>query len=133
MVAPNESARLAKKLIAETCEREGIQPGQLKVHADRGSSMRSKLVAQLLADLGVTKMHSRPTVSNDNPFSEAGFKTIKYCPDFPERFGWIEDARSHGVDFFAWYNDEHYVRGGVMRRPGSTCVSSFASLLKCCA
>jgi putative transposase len=117
MVAPNESATLAKKLIAETCERQAIQPGQLTVHADRGSSMRSKLVAQLLADLGVTKTHSRPSVSNDNPFSEAGFKTLKYRPDFPERFGCIEDARSHGVDFFAWYNDEHYHSGIGLQRP----------------
>jgi len=74
MIAPRESDALAEKLIAETCERQGIQPGQLTVHADRGSSMRSKVVAQLLADLGVTKTHSRPHVSNDNPFSEAGFK-----------------------------------------------------------
>jgi putative transposase len=117
MVAPNESATLAKKLIAETCEREAILPGQLTVHADRGSSMRSKLVAQLLADLGVTKTHSRPSVSNDNPFSEAGFKTLKYRPDFPERFGCIEDARSHSVDFFAWYNDEHYHSGIALQRP----------------
>jgi putative transposase len=119
MVAPNESATLAKKLIAETSEREGVQPGELTVHADRGSSMRSKLVAQLLADLGVTKTHSRPSVSNDNPFSEAGFKTLKYRPGFPERFGCIEDARSHCVDFFAWYNDEHYARAVVMRSPRS--------------
>jgi putative transposase len=101
MVAPNESATLAKKLIAETCERQAIQPGQLTVHADRGSSMRSKLVAQLLA------------VSNDNPFSEAGFKTLKYRPDFPERFGCIEDARSHGVDFFAWYTSPTAPHGGL--------------------
>jgi len=117
MVAPNESATLAKKLIAETSEREGVQPGELTVHADRGSSMRSKLVAQLLADLGVTKTHSRPSVSNDNPFSEAGFKTLKYRPGFPERFGCIEDARSHCVDFFAWYNDEHYHSGISLHRP----------------
>jgi len=95
MLAPGESATLAEKLIEETCERHGIEPGQLTIHADRGSSMRSKLVAQLLADLGVTKTHSRPHVSNDNPFSEAGFKTLKYRPDFPERFGCIEDARAY--------------------------------------
>ena len=80
---PNESATLAEKLIAETCDREGIEPGQLTVHADRGSSMTSKLVAQLLADLGVTKTHSRPHVSNDNPYSEAAFKTLKYRPWLP--------------------------------------------------
>lgn len=111
MVAPKESATLAERLIAEACARQRIAPGQLTVHADRGSSMRSKLLAQLLADLGVTKTHSRPHVSNDNPFSEAQFKTLKYRPEFPDRFGCIEDARHHCVDFFAWYNDEHYHSG----------------------
>jgi putative transposase len=117
MIAPRESDALAEKLIAETCERQGIQPGELTVHADRGSSMRSKVVAQLLADLGVTKTHSRPHVSNDNPFSEAGFKTLKYRPDFPERFGSIQDARAHSVDFFAWYNAEHYHSGIGLQTP----------------
>lgn len=117
MVADGESATLAEKLIGETCERQGIARGQLTIHADRGSSMRSKLVAQLLADLGVTKTHSRPHVSNDNPFSEAGFKTLKYRPDFPERFGCLEDARSYCVDFFAWYNDEHHHSGIGLHTP----------------
>lgn len=117
MIAPRESATLAEKLIAETCRREGIERDQLTVHADRGSSMRSKLVAQLLADLGVTKTHSRPHVSNDNPFSEANFKTLKYRPDFPERFGCIEDARAYCVDFFAWYNGEHYHSGLGLQTP----------------
>jgi putative transposase len=117
MVAPRESAALAERLIAETCERHGIQPGQLTVHADRGTSMRSKLVAELLADLGVTKTHSRPHVSNDNPFSEAGFKTLKYRPDFPARFGSLEDARAYCVDFFAWYNAEHYHSGIGLQTP----------------
>ena len=117
MVAPRESAALAEKLIADTCEREGIQPGQLTIHADRGSSMRSKAVAQLLADLGVTKTHSRPHVSNDNPFSEAGFKTFKYRPGFPDRFGSLEDARAYAVDFFAWYNTEHYHSGIGLQTP----------------
>jgi len=90
MVARRESAALAKKLIAETCKREGIESGQLTLHADRGSSMKSKPVAFLLADLGVTKTHSRPYVSDDNPFSEAQFKTMKYRPEFPDRFGSIE-------------------------------------------
>jgi len=107
MVAHRESARLAQKLIAETCARQGIAPGDLTLHADRGSSMTSKPVALLLADLGVTKTHSRPHVSNDNPFSEAQFKTLKYRPDFPERFGSIEDARAHCRVFFPWYNTEH--------------------------
>jgi putative transposase len=108
MVAPGESAALAAKLIEETCARQRIEPGQLGLHADRGSSMTSKPVAFLLADLGVTKTHSRPHVSDDNPFSEAQFKTLKYRPDFPERFGGLEHARAHCQDFFPWYNVEHH-------------------------
>jgi len=108
MVAHRESASLAKKLIAETCERECIAAGQLTIHADRGTSMTSKPVAFLLADLGVTKTHSRPHVSDDNPFSEAQFKTLKYRPDFPARFGEVEDARGHCKDFFGWSNHEHH-------------------------
>jgi len=107
MVAHRESAQLAQKLIAATCARQGIAPGDLTLHADRGSSMTSKPVALLLADLGVTKTHSRPHVSNDNPFSEAQFKTLKYRPDFPERFAAIEAARAHGQVFFPWYNTVH--------------------------
>jgi putative transposase len=107
MLAHRESAALAERLIRETCERQGILPGQLTVHADRGSSMTSKPVALMLADLGVTKSHSRPHVSNDNPFSESQFKTMKYRPDFPDRFGSIEHGRAHCGDFFAWYNREH--------------------------
>ena len=98
--AARESAALAEHLISETCLKHRIQPGQLTLHADRGPSMRSKPVALLLADLGVTKTHSRPHISNDNPFSEAQFKTLKYCPQFPERFGSIEDARAFGQVFF---------------------------------
>jgi putative transposase len=112
MVATRESAALARKLIGESCEREGIQPGQLTVHADRGPSMTSKSLALLLADLGTTKSHSRPNVSDDNPFSEAHFKTLKYRPDFPERFGSIEHARAHCRAFFEWYNGEHR-HGGI--------------------
>ena len=108
MVAHRESAALADKLIAQTCARQGIVPGQLTLHADRGSSMTSKAVAFLLADLGVTKTHSRPHVSNDNPFSEAQFKTLKYRPNFPERFGEIEDARAFCGPFFDWYNHDHH-------------------------
>jgi putative transposase len=107
MLAHRESAALAKRLIAETCERQGVAPGQLTIHADRGTSMTSKPVALLLSDLGVTKSHSRPHVSNDNPFSESQFKTMKYRPDFPDRFGAIEDGRAHCVDFFGWYNNGH--------------------------
>ena len=107
MVAHRESAKLAERLIAQTCERQGIVEGQLTLHADRGPSMRSKDVALLLADLGVTKTHSRPYTSTDNPFSESQFKTMKYRPEFPERFGCIQDSRCFGVPFFGWYNNEH--------------------------
>jgi putative transposase len=107
MVATEESAVLAKKLIAEICDRQGIEPGQLGLHADRGSAMTSKSFALLLSDLGVTKTHSRPYVSNDNPFSESAFKTLKYRPGFPDRFGCEQDASSHSGGFFDWYNHEH--------------------------
>ena len=117
MVARRESAALAERLIATSCAWQGIRPGQLTVHADRGSSMTSKPVAFLLADLGVTKTHSRPSVSNDNPYSEAQFKTLKYRPDFPDRFGSLEHARLHCVDFFRWYNTEHRHSGLGLHTP----------------
>ena len=101
MIAPRESAELAHELIAATCDKEGIVRGQLTLHADRGTSMRSQPVAMLLADLGVTKSHSRPHVSDDNPYSEAQFKTLKYQPDFPARFDSIEHARAFCQGFFA--------------------------------
>jgi putative transposase len=107
MIAPHERAELAEQLIAETIAKQGIAPGMLTLHADRGTSMRSKAVAELLVDLEVTKSHSRPYVSDDNPFSEAQFKTLKYRPDFPARFGCIEDARAHCQQFFRWYNGSH--------------------------
>ena len=107
MVATRESAVLAEKLIAATCAKQGITRGRLSLHADRGSSMTSKPVALLLADLGVTKSHSRPHVSNDNPYSEAQFKTLKYRPAFPARFASVEAARAHCQEFFRWYNNEH--------------------------
>lgn len=108
LAAHRELASLAERLIAESCKRQRIEPDQLTVHADRGSPMTSKTVALLLGDLGVTKTHSRPHVSNDNPFSESQFKTMKYRPDFPERFGSLQDVRSWGNDFFPWYNTEHH-------------------------
>jgi putative transposase len=111
MIAERESASLAEALIAATCVRQNIQLGQLTIHADRGSSMTSKPVALLMADLGVTKTHSRPHVSNDNPFSESGFKTLKYRPDYPERFGCLADARSWAGEFFRWYNYDHHHTG----------------------
>jgi putative transposase len=107
MVAERESATLAQRLIDETCDKQGIQPGQLTIHADRGTAMTSKSVALLMADLGVTRTHSRPHVSDDNPYSEAQFKTMKYHPTFPERFGSIQDARAFCRIFFPWYNQEH--------------------------
>ena len=107
MIAPRESAELAEQLIAQTVAKQNIAPGELTLHADRGTSMRSRTVAELLLDLEVTKSHSRPYVSDDNPFSEAQFKTLKYRPDFPARFGCIEDARAHCQEFFPWYNDDH--------------------------
>jgi putative transposase len=119
MLAYKESDTLAQDLIAETCLKHGIEPGQLTIHADRGSSMKSQLVAQLLSDLGVTKTHSRPHVSNDNPYSEAAFKTLKYRPDFPERFGSIEDAREFCRRFFDWYNNHHRHSGIAMLTPAS--------------
>jgi putative transposase len=102
LVAPGESAELAERLIADTIARVGVAPGV--VHADRGSSMTSKPVAQLLVDLGIVRSHSRPHVSDDNPYSEAQFKTLKYCPAFPERFGSVHDARAFCVAFFDAYN-----------------------------
>jgi putative transposase len=107
MLAARESAELAEQLIAETVEKQNIAPGTLTLHADRGTSMRSKPVAALLIDLDIAKTHSRPHVSDDNPYSEAQFKTLKYRPDFPQRFGSIEDARAHCEVFFRWYNSAH--------------------------
>jgi transposase InsO family protein len=115
MVAHQEQKSLAKRLIEQCVLKQGIQPGQLTIHADRGSSMKSKVVAQLMADLGITKTHSRPQVSNDNPYSEAQFKTLKYAPGFPQRFGSIQDARAFCQAFFRWYNNEHRHSGiGLM-------------------
>ena len=111
MVAPRESATLAQQLIAATCAKQLIAKGQLTVHADRGSSMKSKLVAQLLADLGVTKTHSRPYVSDDNPFSESQFRTMKYRPEFPQRFGSIQHSHAFCHPFFEWYNNDHHHSG----------------------
>ena len=117
MVAPRESAELAKKLIQESLAKQGVSPGQLHIHADNGPSMTSKTLALKLADLGVTKSHSRPYVSDDNPFSESQFKTMKYRPAFPDRFGSLEDARTHGQTFFLSYNLEHHHSGIAMLTP----------------
>jgi putative transposase len=111
LLAERESAELAEKLLADSIAKQHIDRDRLTVHADNGSSMASKPVAFLLADLGVTKTHSRPHTSNDNPYSEAGFKTLKYRPDFPASFGSLADARAFCQRFFTWYNTEHYHSG----------------------
>lgn len=119
MIAERETAELAEAFIAETCAMEGIVPAQLTLHADRGSAMTSKCVAHLLADLGVTKTHSRPQVSNDNPFSEAQFKTVKYHPTTPERFGSVVDARAWARRLFEWYNWAHHHTGLALLTPAT--------------
>ena len=117
MVAEEESAALAKRFLAETIGKEMDDASELTVHADRGTSMRSKMVAHLLADLGVTKTHSRPYTSNDNAFSESQFKTMKYRPGFPKSFGALEDARAFCRPFFRWYNHEHHHHGLALLTP----------------
>jgi len=119
LLARRESAALAKRLIERACINQRIDKSQLTLHSDRGPSMKSKTVAQLLGDLGVTKSHSRPHVSNDNPFSEAQFKTLKYRPDFPKRFGSFEDGLSLCRQFFNWYNNDHRHSGIGMLTPVS--------------
>lgn len=130
MVADRESATLAKRLIYETCCKQKIDPGQLTLHADRGSSMKSKPVALLLSDLGITKTHSRPHTSDDNPFSESQFKTLKYRPDFPNRFGSIEDARAFSQRFFSWYNQEHHHTGIALLTPAAVHYGKAAEVLE---
>lgn len=111
LIAERETAELAEELIAQTCRKQNIAPGQLTIHADHGSPMVAKPVALLMVDLGVSKSHSRPHVSNDNPYSEAQFRTLKYCPAYPGQFGSLADARCWGQDFFTWYNDAHHHSG----------------------
>ena len=130
LLADCESDVLAKRLVRETCIKQGILPDQLTLHADRGSSMKSKLLAMLLADLGVTKTHSRPRVSNDNPYSESQFKTMKYRPDFPDFFGSSEDARAWVRPFFDWYNNEHYHSALGLLTPASVHYGQAAALLE---
>lgn len=129
MVACRESAALAQDLISDACLKQEIIPGSLTVHADNGSSMKSGTIAQLLTDLGVSKTHSRPHVSNDNPFSESAFKTLKYRPGYPARFGSIEDARSFCRGFFAWYNTEHRHSGIAMVTPDNVHYNSHQEVL----
>ena len=129
MIAYRESAELAKRLIDHSCRKQLIAPGQLTIHADRGSSMKSKPVALLMADLGVTKTHSRPHVSDDNPYSESQFRTLKYHPGFPDRFGSIEDARGFCQSFFRWYNYEHHHSGLGLMTPAVVHLGKAADLL----
>jgi putative transposase len=117
MVAASEAATLAERLLADAIAAQGITCDQLAIHADRGTSMTSKPVAMLLADLGVTRSHSRPHVPDDNPYSESQFKTLKHHPTFPDRFGSIHDARSFCQGFFRWYNDQHYHSGIALLTP----------------
>ncbi len=130
MVAHRESAELAKRLIAESCAKQNIARAQLTLHADRGSSMSSKPVAFLLADLGVTKTHSRPHVSDDNPYSESHFRTMKYRPEFPDRFGCIQDSRAFSQGFFRWYNEEHRHSGLALLTPAMVHYKQTALILE---
>lgn len=130
MLADGESAALASRLLDETCEKQGIGPGQLTLHADRGTAMRSKLLAQKLADLGVTRSFSRPHVSDDNPFSESQFKTMKYRPEFPDRFPTKEAAHAFCRDFFAWYNEEHQHSGIALLTPSQVHHGEAAAILE---
>jgi putative transposase len=117
MVAERECQHLAAQLIEETCRKQGVSGNMLTIHADNGGPMTSKTVAELLVDLGVVRSHSRPHVSNDNPFSEAQFKTLKYAPQFPGRFGCIQEARAFCVEFFHYYNTQHYHTGIALLTP----------------
>lgn len=117
LLADRECEELARRLLEASYRKQAVQPGQLTVHADRGAPMKSKSVKQLLSDLDVRPSHSRPRVSNDNPFSEAGFKTMKYSPDFPARFASFAEAEDFCRDYFAWYNQEHYHTGIALLTP----------------
>lgn len=119
LIADRESGNLAQGLIQECCDRQNIQPDQLVIHSDRGSAMKSKLVSDLLIDLKVAKSFGRPSVSNDNPFSESQFKTLKQHPVFPNRFGCLEDARLFCQEFFEWYNNHHHHSSLGLLTPGS--------------
>jgi putative transposase len=119
MIAERELARLAEQLIGETCAKQGIPREQLVLHSDRGSAMRSKTVAELLFHLGVAKSHSRPYTPTDNPYSESQFKTMKYRPEYPERFNEREEARGWARGFFHWYNHEHHHSGLGLMTPAA--------------
>jgi putative transposase len=128
LLAECEAAQLAQELMATCYARHKIEPGQLTIHADNGSAMQARSVALLLADLGVAKSHSRPGVSNDNPFSEAQFKTLKYAPGYPDRFGSLADARQWAQTFFTWYNHEHHHTGIALFTPADVHTGRAAEL-----
>jgi putative transposase len=132
LLAERECEELAKQLVRETCEKQNIPLGQLTLHADHGSAMISKPLALLLSDLGVTKSHSRPRVSNDNPYSEAQFKTMKYRPDYPEFFGSLLDARAWAQRFFRWYNHEHKHSALCLLTPAVVHYGQAAAILRQC-
>jgi len=117
MLADRECGELARKLLEKSYRKHGVEPGQLTVHADRGAPMKSKTLKQLLSDLDVQTSHSRPRVSNDNPFSESGFKTMKYSADFPARFGSFEEAEAFCQEYFVWYNEARYHTGIALLTP----------------
>jgi putative transposase len=119
LLAHRECSQLASRLIRETCDKQDVQSDQLTIHSDRGPAMKSQTVAQLLAALGVVKSHSRPRISNDNPFSESQFKTFKYQPDFPDRFASYDEALAYCTEFFSWYNEHHYHSGLNLLTPAS--------------
>ena len=119
MIADRECQHLAKKLIQKSALKYGIQPGELTIHSDNGPSMTSQTVSQLLEKIGVLKTHNRPYTSNDNPFSESQFKTIKYCPEFPDQFESLEEAEKFCIKFFNWYNNEHYHSGILFLKPAT--------------
>ena len=130
MIADRECQHLAKTLIQKTTLKHGIQPGKLTIHSDNGPSMTSMTVSQLLENIGVLKTHNRPYTSNDNPFSESQFKTLKYCPQFPERFESIEHAEKFCKEFFEWYNNVHYHSGILFLKPSSVHFGKADEILK---
>jgi putative transposase len=130
LLAQRENASLAKRLIRESCDQQRIEPEQLTIHSDRGPAMRSQTVAQLLATLGVVKSHSRPYVSNDNPFSESQFKTLKYRPDFPDRFVSQEHGLEFCREFFPWYNHQHHHWGLALLTPAAVHCGQAPQLLQ---
>ena len=130
LIADRECQKLARDFIQRTTLRQSIQPGELTIHSDNGPSMTSHTVAELLEHLSILKTHNRPYTSNDNPFSESHFKTLKYCPTFPNRFESLEQAEQFCQNFFTWYNQEHYHSGILWLRPQSVHYGQADEILK---